>query len=256
VSAARQPLLAETPEAAATGRPAELYADIRAVLGVPMVNLVYRHLATIPGTLEACWGALRPNLASAAAASMAATLVDLVSAGEVGPLPREHCSGLANATLAAYRRSNSLNLLGMWALLDGCRGRGAGGEELRAPPVREILPMAALEALQPATAALLDEMSRAIVGRSEPRLVPSLLRHFAGDARLLALLWAALRPAVREVGPAAETIEGRARELAVDLPYRVAPVAEARGTVREFAGAMARMLVVGELLSAALAEAP
>ena len=38
-------------EAAATGETAELFADIRATVGVRVVNLVWRHLATIDGAL-------------------------------------------------------------------------------------------------------------------------------------------------------------------------------------------------------------
>jgi hypothetical protein len=38
-------------EAAATGEIASIYADIRQVLGVDLVNLIWRHLATIDGAL-------------------------------------------------------------------------------------------------------------------------------------------------------------------------------------------------------------
>ena len=38
-------------EADATGDIAVLYDDIRATLGVPVVNLIWRHLAVLPGGL-------------------------------------------------------------------------------------------------------------------------------------------------------------------------------------------------------------
>ncbi len=41
-------------EAEATGETVELYTDIRATLGVPVVNLIWRHLAVFPGGLA--WG--------------------------------------------------------------------------------------------------------------------------------------------------------------------------------------------------------
>ncbi len=47
-------------EAAATGETAALFADTRQVLGVDVVNLIWRHLATIDGALLWAWGALRP----------------------------------------------------------------------------------------------------------------------------------------------------------------------------------------------------
>ena len=36
-------------EASATGETADLFADIRATVGVRVVNLVWRHLATLDG---------------------------------------------------------------------------------------------------------------------------------------------------------------------------------------------------------------
>ena len=47
--------IAAIPEDQATGETADLFADLRATLGVPFVNLIWRHLATIPGALPAVW---------------------------------------------------------------------------------------------------------------------------------------------------------------------------------------------------------
>jgi hypothetical protein len=44
------PVLAISEELA-TGATAEIFADIRHTLDVEMVNLIWRHLATIPGSL-------------------------------------------------------------------------------------------------------------------------------------------------------------------------------------------------------------
>jgi hypothetical protein len=258
--------LAELPEAAATGRVAELYDDIRVVLGLPMVNLVYRHLATKPGVLEQCWAGLRPNLASRAAAAAAEELVALASlpgapalpgaslavAGLVGEQAR-----LARATLAAYRRANSLNVLGMFALLDGCPGSPGVTGEAAAPPPEGILPMASLEYIAPPVAALLDQISLHTMGAEEPRLVPSLLRHFAGEPCVLALVWTALRPATAEVARRGEDVAIRARAVAHALPHPVPALQDEgdRAVAARFSQATARMLVFGEVLSAALAEA-
>ena len=104
-----EPRLAEVPEWAAAGPLAGLYADIRSVLGLPMVNLVYRHLATRPGLLERCWTALRPNLASSAAAAAATELGALAALGGpqvslVAGLPEETVR-LARATAGACDES-------------------------------------------------------------------------------------------------------------------------------------------------------
>jgi len=47
-------------ESAATGETAELFADIRAIVGVRVVNLVWRHLGTIDGALPWAWAAVKP----------------------------------------------------------------------------------------------------------------------------------------------------------------------------------------------------
>ena len=47
-------------EADATGETAEIFADIRQVYRVGVVNLIWRHLATFPGALAWVWGAVRP----------------------------------------------------------------------------------------------------------------------------------------------------------------------------------------------------
>jgi len=87
--------------------------------------------------------------------------------------------------------------------------------------------------------------------------VPSLLRHFAENARLLELLWTVLEPATADAGGRALGIGRRARELAHGLPYPVAVLEgePERSVVAKFPDAMARMLVLGELLSAALVGA-
>jgi hypothetical protein len=47
-------------ESDATGKVAEIYSDIRQVLGTSIVNLIWRNLATIPGALEWTWFTAKP----------------------------------------------------------------------------------------------------------------------------------------------------------------------------------------------------
>src|ERR1700759_4376705 len=53
--------LPELPERDATGEKARIYAEIRRLGGVPMVALIFRHLATLPGALEWMGSALQPS---------------------------------------------------------------------------------------------------------------------------------------------------------------------------------------------------
>src|SRR6266850_8263597 len=47
-------------ESDARGEIADIYADIRRVLGTSVVNLIWRNLATMPGALEWTWATVRP----------------------------------------------------------------------------------------------------------------------------------------------------------------------------------------------------
>src|SRR6478735_3852111 len=53
-------------ESEAKGETAEIYADIRKVLGTSVVNLIWRNLATMPGALPWTWQTVRPLYLGAA----------------------------------------------------------------------------------------------------------------------------------------------------------------------------------------------
>src|SRR5437588_9438050 len=53
-------------ETDARGETAEIYADIRKVLGTSVVNLIWRNLATMPGALPWTWSTVRPLYIGAA----------------------------------------------------------------------------------------------------------------------------------------------------------------------------------------------
>ena len=74
-------------EASATGAVAELFADIRRVLGVEVVNLIWRHLATIPDALPWAWGMLRPLYADGTIAAEAQALHGRLALPRLPPLP-------------------------------------------------------------------------------------------------------------------------------------------------------------------------
>jgi hypothetical protein len=83
--------LAEVPEASAVGSLADVYADIRRVLGVANVVLVDRAFAAQPGRLERVWSVLRPNLASAQA-RIFSTGLSVPAIGSVVPYPSSFSS--------------------------------------------------------------------------------------------------------------------------------------------------------------------
>lgn len=66
--------IATVSEKDATPDVAQIFADIKQTLGVPFVNLIWRHLATIPGGLEITWSSAKPLYASQIVADAACAL--------------------------------------------------------------------------------------------------------------------------------------------------------------------------------------
>src|SRR5580704_8985343 len=113
-------------EAAATGEIAEIFGDIRRVLGVDVVNLIWRHLATIDGALAWTWTTLRPVYEDGTIAAEAAALhadLDLpalpgIPAGAFVALGlRGDDISAIRDTLAAYDRTNAMALIALSAPL-------------------------------------------------------------------------------------------------------------------------------------------
>ena len=259
-----RPLIAEVSEGAARDSVADVYADIRRVLGVPMVVFVYRALAARPGRLERVWKALAPNLASVEAQRNAAAL-DPPERWKVAPLPQAalEIAGIdpprLAGTLDGFDRANRLNLLGLQALLAGTPGdHRADRREAPSSVPREMLPMADLASLEPGTIALLQRMSARVAGPEQPILIPSLFRYFARDRDLLERIWQSIGPAFENerFDDAVTAITVRAQEHSRRLPYRV-PRANDKGTreiTTRFATTIPGMIVTTKLLRLAFRE--
>jgi hypothetical protein len=80
---------------------AAIYADIRRVSGLPVVNLIWRHFAALPGVLPWAWAAAAPLIGSTA---MEAARTQMTTAMTLPPLvPRDraewHSVGIDDADL-------------------------------------------------------------------------------------------------------------------------------------------------------------
>ncbi len=262
--------LPTVPESEAEGATALLYADIRAVLGVPVVNLIWRRLAFFPGGLEWAWSAVRPLYASGAAATGAALLRDRTPLPDLPPWPEAAlaAAGLGEPEraaiahmLASYDRGNRLNQVALGALLPALEGAVSEAAPPIAPaagdpPVEGALPpLPALEALSPPVRALALALDR-LGGGDDDEIVTSLWRHLAHWPAFLALAWTALAGPDRD-GRLARTIAAGAAAAArvsagvahrLDAPAEPPPP-EVRETVRLFLdGPIARMTPVSLLL--------
>jgi hypothetical protein len=226
------PVVASIPEREAQGEIAVLYADIRATFRVGVVNLLWRHLATIDGALPWAWGALKPLFAGGHIAAAANTFRAARPVPQVEPLPREvlACAGLDAAAqgevanlVQAYDRVNPLSLLASLLLRAALAGEppaaaspGAPAQDVGSPIPTPPLPD--LAALPPTEAALVIRMNRLGTIRPDP-VMTSLYRHLALWPGALALAYALLLPldARGELQAAGTAALRLARECAAPL---------------------------------------
>ena len=179
----------------ATGQLAATFADIRATTRVGVVNLIWRHLATIPGALDWAWGAVRPRYADGtladAADQLRATLI-LPTLPQLPPPPAD-----AAAILAAYDRTNARALLALCALrarLHGAPGGHTPTASTRAAEADLPLPkLPTLDSLTPDVAAMVLALNHLGAGRPDP-ILASMYRHLAYWPDFLAAIAAGLQP--------------------------------------------------------------
>lgn len=266
MSPSQDPVPAVT-EAAATGEVAAIYADIRDVLRVDVVNLVWRHLATIEGALPWAWGALRPLYADGSVAREAAALRAALAlpplpaiAGEVFAglgLRAEDMAGI-RAVLAAYDHTNPMAAVALTALRARLEGQAPGpivapGPVARVEPPRIGLPrLPALAEMAPDTAALVTALN-AFGTRRPGAVLASMYRHLAHWPPYLSLAWLLLAPldadgrlagAVRQ---ARDAVAARADGLLARLAGTAPPEGAARigAAIEPFAGdVIVKMLVI------------
>lgn len=195
-------------EAAATGEIAALFADIRQVLGVDVVNLIWRHLATIGGALPWAWGTLRPFYLDGSVRREAMALHGELALPPMRAIPAEVFAGLAlrpddltaiRDILAAYDHTNAMAMVALSALhacLDGRAQQGAQPAEPRPVPAapRTKLPrLLDLTDLAAETAALVMALN-GLGTRRAGAVLASMYRHLAHWPAYLSFAWLLLAP--------------------------------------------------------------
>ncbi len=184
-------------EAAATGEIADLFADIRTTVGVRVVNLVWRHLATMDGALPWAWAAVKPlylaGLPDAAMAAFRRTMDIPKLASLAGEEPAS-----VDAVLASYDHSNTINLFALGALRAWLNdavardGKIAPGPRKAAPDL--ALPkLASEEDVAPETWALVLRLNK-FGDEPQPLILASMYRHLAHAPSFLARVETALAP--------------------------------------------------------------
>ncbi len=261
----------EVTEAEATGRTAEIYADIRAVQEQPLVNLIWRELATDIATLEWAWTAARPLYASGAAATAANALCDSLELPRTQPI-EPHLLSLVGvtpidaetilATLDLYNHGNGLNLLALSALsatpLSVAHESVIDTDSLAAVRIPALPSLSELSVPAQECIGVLNGYG---TEESAPNRVASLYRHLAIWPGFLALCQATLAPLQSEgaLWLATQTVRDRAREQAGGIAAARGPTphgdaaAHACELIDHFVDRMiSRMLPIGLILRRAM----
>jgi hypothetical protein len=237
--------LPEQPEAQASDAVRAIYAQIRRAAGVPMVALIFRHLATLPGAIQWAWSVIGPPLAQGQLQRWAWAMenkLDLAPALPVSTqglrylgITEEAVGEMARLSLA-YGRANPVNLLALrliaLRLQDGGGGAGLAAAPMLAPSAAQLgasepwqppaalgplLPMIDLHKAPPELMALLQSLSQR--GRAVPdaAFVPSYYRQLASRPPLLALASLIVPPAFARIDAAAEQLRQQASVHAAEM---------------------------------------
>lgn len=185
-------------ESAAAGETGALFADIRATVGVRVVNLVWRHLATLDGALPWAWQAVKPLYVEGMADRAVVDFRRDMTLPTLGTLAGTEPASV-DAVLASYDHSNTINLFALGALVARLRGDVAEegmpeqGPRLPAPDVE--LPLLASEAdVSSETWQRVLRLNH-FGDRPEPLILASMYRHLAHAPAFLQRLEGALAPA-------------------------------------------------------------
>lgn len=280
-----QRLLAELPEAQASGDIRHIYAEIRRLSAVPMVALIWRHLATVPGTLEWAWSVLEPALRAGAVQQVAWALA------EKARIPRQpaiaaaalRAAGISEddqhaiaQTLDGYNRANPVNIVMVrclsWHLAHHLTGQ-AGTAAAPAwpqwqppPPPPALRPMVNPDAMSPTAHALALLLTERRSNDPQSNLWPSLYRHLAHWPAFLGYASVLVLPEFDAIDDAAARMRREVDEAAAALAARLAPstsrpapsgeqAAQLQSALAQFSRRIPEMVVIGNLLRGALPPA-
>src|SRR3954466_1558866 len=187
-------LLTELSEAEAKGELRHIYGEIRRLSAVPMVALIYRHLATIPGALEWSWSVLEPAMRAGALQESAWRFAERARVPRQPAIPAAalRAAGIGEGeqraiaqVLDAYNRANPVNIVAVRCLSLLLAGHPSTGG---AAPSPEWQPPAAIPSLPPmvnpqAMPAAVRDVAGLLTARGHSdapsSLGPSLYRHLA-----------------------------------------------------------------------------
>ena len=278
----RLPLLAELSEDQARGDIRQIYQEIRRLSAVPMVALIWRHLATLPGTLEWAWSLLEPVMRAGELQEMAWELADqtriprqpeiTVAALRAAGISEDDQRGIID-TLDGYNRANPVNIVMLRCLsfhLAGTTGdtQSKAWPQWQPPPSPPALPlMVDSSAMSPTVHSLVSLLTDRGSDAAPSTLLPSLYRHLAHWPAFLGYASVLIPPEFAEIDAAAAQMRKLVDQAAVTLTASLVPVAglpppsgqnsdQLLKAIAQFSIRIPEMVVIGNLLRAALPPAP
>ena len=265
-------LLPELSEEDATGEKAAIYGEMRRLGGVPMVALIFRHLATLPGALEWMWRAIGPAWRSGQLQEAAWNIARSAPLEPIAPIRRPElvAIGIDDAgmgeirdVLAAYNRANPENMLTILCvlrLLGGMQASATAEPHAFVPPSAPgpLPPMVHPKDFSREVADVLDLVA-APGEPGGPRVVQSLYRHLVHRPAFLAVAVRRLRERFddgsidRSVQSIHAAMSAAADDVVGSLSAPPAPHAGIRPVCERFGGGVIpQMIVVGRLLEEGL----
>jgi hypothetical protein len=217
-------------EAEATGRTAEIFADIREVMQIPLITSIWRVLADFDGGLEAAWTATRPIYETGrpdaalqklkAQASFPVPAPLSVGRLESAGVPAEDLPAI-RTIIDAYNRSNGMNLVALTALVTDPSTKPSS---YTMPPPHapwpKLRPLLAQNEIEPETWALLQRVK--LLGASGDKSgLATLWRHLAHWPGLLSVALESYEPMQRDgaIAHASGQVSEIARAEAVGMAH-------------------------------------
>jgi len=276
------PLLSELSEDQARGDILQIYQEIRRLSAVPMVALIWRHLATLPGTLEWAWDFLAPAMRGGALQQMAWQLAEKtriprqpaidVAALRAAGISEKDQRGITD-TLDGYNRANPVNFVMVRCLSLHLAG-ATGATHSQAwphwqppPPPPALLPMINPEAMSPTVHALALLLTDRRSDAAPSTLLPSLYRHLAHWPAFLGYASVLVPHEFEAIDAAAAQMRQQVDLACASLTSRLMPaagqpapsgqhLAQLISALEQFSIRIPEMVVIGNLLQAALPVAP
>jgi hypothetical protein len=260
----------------ATGEIAELYADIRATLGVSAINYVWRHIASIDGGLRWAWEAAKPLFQSGQVEAECRHMMSELDFPTLPPLTEsalelvgvdsDACDQIC-AILDTYNRGNMLNMVSLSALLAEPMEPPVGQRRsVDLPSTTTPMPrIPEMEDLSPLVAEQVEVLNRLGAKPGPNRVVASIYKHVALWPGYLSLVEVQLMPwqsdgrLLRIIEDTQTRARHHASYLAKGLgPRPPGPAADAvQQAVAEFTETVvARMIPIGQMMRNSLRTRP